>query len=456
MNTYLLEFSTLLGLFGLCYLIFLRGISNYGLQRHYMLGSIFVSILLPLLPNLFQNDLLVYSVVLPEVNIIGYGATAADNNVLPGVGTDWLFYGLVLMGLISLVFALRFIYALFQIAQIMIGSPSEKTEGFTILRSASAETPFSFFNYIIIPDNLAMDKAALQIIIDHERLHISFNHSVEKILMELFKVLVWWHPVTWMYKKELDLIHEYQVDDAMIQNMESSLYKQTLLELILPSHNLRIVNPISSNIKKRIQKMNQQKIKNGPVRSIALIAIIAIGTLFIHSCQEVSNDEIIQTNNVSLDNPEQNTYEITSVDTFTTFDYDTYEETIQIAESKQTVYITPDKMPLFPGCDLSMEYSKLEECSTQKLLEFIYNNVYYPEESRKAGVEGMVVVKFVVGDKGWIFNLEFLKSPDPLLEEAVRKVLQKMNKHITWIPGESKGEEVNVQYTLPVKFKLEG
>lgn len=459
MIAYLFEFSTLLALFGLCYLLFLRRTSNYKLQRHYMQGSIFISLFFPLVPDLFLNELLVYSVVLPEVNIIAYGIGKVNDSVIPGAGFDWQFLGIVLFALVTLVFALRFIYALLQIGQIIVRAKADKSEGYTLLKSQQIKSPFSFFKYVIIPDNLAMAKEELQIIIDHELLHIRFNHSLEKLLLELFKVCCWWHPVAWLYKKEIELVHEYQVDDAMTQNIKPITYKKILLQLVLQPQNLKLVNPISSNIKKRILKMNQKKNINGPLRFIGLSMMAILGSLFIHSCQH--EDSAVQAkeniNKKTVTTPAQNDpYEITTVDTITTFDYDTYEETVEIMESKQLVHITPSRMPFFPGCDEELNYEDLKTCSDQKLLRYIYTNLIYPSESREAGVEGMVVVKFVVSQYGMVYNKEYLRSPDNHLQQAVDDMLVKMNKDHTWIPGEQDGKKVNVQYTLPVKFKLEG
>jgi len=459
MIAYLFEFSTLLALFGLCYLLFLKRTSNYKLQRHYLLGSIFISLFLPLVPDLFHNELLVYSIVLPEVNIIAYGIGKVNDSVTPGGRLDWQFVGIVLFALVTLVFALRFIYALLQIAKIIFQAKADKSEGYTLLKSQQIKSPFSFFKYVIIPDNLAMAKEELQIIIDHELLHIRFNHSLEKILLELFKVCFWWHPVAWLYKKEIELIHEYQVDDAMTQDMEHSIYKKILLQLVLHPQDLRLVNPISSNIKKRLSNMNQKKNSNGPFRFIGLFMLIAIGSLFIHSCQQEDNaDQVIeQTNVTKVKTPAQSDpYELTTIDTFVMFDSDTLEETVEIGESKQMVYITPEKMPLFPGCDSTLPYEELRECSNQKMLEYIYTNLIYPQKSRINGIEGMVVVRFVVSEHGFVYNKDYLRSPDNHLQKAVDNMLIKMNKDHDWIPGEQDGKKVNVQYTLPVKFKLEG
>jgi len=219
-----------------------------------------------------------------------------------------------------------------------------------------------------------------------------------------------------------------------------------------------MINPISSNIKKRLLMMNQKKIKNSPLRFICLFVALAFGSLFIHSCQQEENNQaaVKQVNTIDAQVPsQQDPYQITRVDTFITFNADTYEETLQIAESKVDVFVTPEKMPMLPGCDESLSYEDKLECSNSILLRFIYTNLLYPEGARKGGVEGMVLVKFIIDEEGYLHSKEFVKSPHYLLDNAVDRVLDKMSKELVWIPGQQNGKNVSVQYTLPVKFKLE-
>ncbi len=458
MIAFLFEFSTLLALFGLGYLLLKSSTSSYKIQRWYIKASIFLSVVFPLIPEFASNEILIYSLVLPEtlIQANGIGEIGEQLSVQKTISLeDFLFYLIIS---ITLFFTVRFLYSLYVIARIISKAKVDQREEITLLRSSETETPFSFLKYVVLPDNICSDPETVATVIQHEKLHVRYNHSIEKIFIELFKVLVWWHPVSWMYSKEIELLHEFQVDEAMTSSMEFRNYKKILLQLIIDPQGPRMINPFSSNIKKRLLKMNQEKIKNSPLRFAFLFCILCFGSLFIHSCQqEDSETNVIEKVN-TIDakvTSQQDPYEITRVDTFTIFDYDSANETVKITESKDQVFIKPSKMPLFPGCDPSLSGDELQNCSNEKLLKYIYNNLTYPEVSRNNGVEGMVLVRFVVDKEGWVFNKEFLRSPDIHLQNAVDKMLTKMNADYTWIPGEHNGKKVNVQYTLPVKFKLE-
>ncbi len=107
-----------------------------------------------------------------------------------------------------------------------------------------------------------------------------------------------------------------------------------------------------------------------------------------------------------------------------------------------------DDMPLWPGTDDI-------QSSNQKMLEYIYQEVTYPEAAKKAKVEGMVIVSFVVYADGTVSQLELKRDPGTGLGVEGMRVATKMARDITgWTPGMENGVAVNTQYHLPIKFKL--
>lgn len=99
-----------------------------------------------------------------------------------------------------------------------------------------------------------------------------------------------------------------------------------------------------------------------------------------------------------------------------------------------------EEMPEFPG--------GMGEC-----LKFLAKNVKYPMESQQAGVQGKVIVQFVVEKDGSIANPKVVRNLDPNLDGEAIRVISIMPK---WKPGMQKGQPVRVKYTVPVTFKLDG
>ncbi len=111
-----------------------------------------------------------------------------------------------------------------------------------------------------------------------------------------------------------------------------------------------------------------------------------------------------------------------------------------------------ENMPRFPGCeDKEMLKKDKEFCAQKSMLAFIYKNIKYPKIARENGIEGTVVVQFIVGKDGEISKLKVVKEIGGGCGDEAVRVLKKMP---TWIPGSQQGRKVKVQYNIPVKYRL--
>ncbi len=86
-----------------------------------------------------------------------------------------------------------------------------------------------------------------------------------------------------------------------------------------------------------------------------------------------------------------------------------------------------------------------------EMMGFVSKNLQYPAEAKEAGVQGAVVVQFVVDKTGKITSPKVLKGLSPECDAEVLRVVSLMPQ---WKPGMQDGEAVNVKYTLPIMFKL--
>jgi len=115
-----------------------------------------------------------------------------------------------------------------------------------------------------------------------------------------------------------------------------------------------------------------------------------------------------------------------------------------------------EQMPRFPGCeDMDGSNKEKESCSQKALFQYIAGNLKYPSIARTNGIEGLVVVRFIVSKTGKITDLKILSDIGAGCGKAALEVVESMNElPDSWTPGKQRGRPVNVQYTLPVKFKL--
>ena len=121
------------------------------------------------------------------------------------------------------------------------------------------------------------------------------------------------------------------------------------------------------------------------------------------------------------------------------------------------VFKVVEQMPRFPGCENeSLSERERKQCAQQKLLEFIYENIRYPETAKSQNISGMVVVKFVVDHEGRVQDPEIVRDiGGGCGEEALRVVKLMQDKDIRWVSGKHQGQNVSVQFNLPVKFQFE-
>ncbi len=110
-----------------------------------------------------------------------------------------------------------------------------------------------------------------------------------------------------------------------------------------------------------------------------------------------------------------------------------------------------EDMPRFAGCENVHKKEERDQCSQQKLLEFIYSNIKYPQLAKETRIEGVVVVQFVVEKDGSITDVKVVRDIGGGCGEEAMRVVKMMPK---WIPGKQRGRPVRVLFNLPIRFQL--
>ncbi len=124
-----------------------------------------------------------------------------------------------------------------------------------------------------------------------------------------------------------------------------------------------------------------------------------------------------------------------------------------VEEVTDEIFVVVEDKPVFEGCEGIENKGERDKCTSDKLLKFIYDKIKYPQMAIVNGIEGMVVVRFVVEKDGSVTGAEILREiGGGCGQEALRVV----NLMPLWTPGKQRGRPVRVQYNLPVKFKMGG
>ena len=110
----------------------------------------------------------------------------------------------------------------------------------------------------------------------------------------------------------------------------------------------------------------------------------------------------------------------------------------EVVEEEQ-IFQVVEEMPSFPGGDA--------EC-----MRFFNKNIKYPTIAQENGIQGRVILQFVVNKDGSIVDVVVARSVDPYLDKEAVRVVNMMPK---WKPGKQRGKPVRVKFTLPVTFRLQ-
>jgi len=113
------------------------------------------------------------------------------------------------------------------------------------------------------------------------------------------------------------------------------------------------------------------------------------------------------------------------------------------------------EMTRFPACeDQSIAVEELKSCADKEMLRYIYSNIKYPAIARENGVQGTVVIEFVVTPQGRIRSAKIARDPGAQTGNSAMDIIANMDRSYTWKPAMVDGKAVAVLYKLPVKYKL--
>ena len=199
--------------------------------------------------------------------------------------------------------------------------------------------------------------------------------------------------------------------------------------------------------------MNQQKSKKAGILKYALIVPLALVLILSSNAETLVNktkDVLSQKEAVSEELSGSAKTEIVSpmIDLITNEVKDAHtaidslpQNSKQVIEKSDNdrIYTVVEKMPQFPGGE-------------KELMNFIGTNLRYPVVAQQNGIQGKIIVRFIVTISGKVENAEVVRGIDPTIDKEGLRVV---NSLPDWIPGEQNEKKVAVYYTLPINFKLD-
>ena len=505
---YDLKVAVLIAVFYMFYRLMLARETFHRVNRIVLLATAVASFVLPLCVITTHQ-----TVVMPMPTIdVELGATVIDDET-PQMPLWQKF--LPILYIIGMVATLaNTLWSVFRITSLIKHSEQHPQDDGTIIcvTGNAALAPFSWMHYIVMnrSDYEIRDAA----ILTHERGHIRLHHSCDLILVDLLTAFQWFNPAMWMLRSDLRAIHEYEADGAVLsQGINARQYQYLLITKAGGIGGYSLANGIThSALKNRIHMMLHTKSpRRSLLKLLALLPIVGVtlalnaetvtdyvynndepqkqvpvkkgrkastikagnGTILQVVEQEKADDRVEPAAGLKVIQTDPNKKPIYIVDgvrmnekqakaispdeiesisilkdkaAIDVYGQDAKDGVVVITLKKKVtgevsdVFDVVETMPQFPG-------------GAPKLFEYLSQNIRYPKEAMDANKQGRVIVTFVVRKDGSISDARVVKSVDPSLDAEGLRVISTMPN---WTPGTQGGKAVNVKYTVPITFRLDG
>ena len=428
------------GLFILIYHLFVRNTNTYNWNRFYLLTTMILSLFLPLIdvsgwftiekPVILYNSMIKIDQAITVVPFHQVQNTFSISDFL--IAGYWVIVGLLLI---------RFIWG-FSCIVAMITNHNYEKRGRLKYYQIQRKTTFSFFNHIFIQPEY-WDAPVNDYIIQHEQAHVNNMHSLDKILTELVLVFGWFNPFYYIFRRDLQLVHECQADNDVIKSgCDKMTYHQILLNQINGNFTYRLSNQFSySLITSRFKMISNDKQSRYTRFRILLAIPTTLILLILFSFTDLKNTASILKNNVlkpviqsvgivmepAKHNRVSKPQEVQIV-----------AEKTAPPVNKETPLLIVEQNPEFPGGYAAMQ-------------NFLRDKIQYPLVAQEAGITGTVFVSFVVSKTGKISNTRILRGIGQACDDESIRVVNEMP---AWLPGMQNGNAVPVIFQIPIKFQL--
>ena len=410
---YVIKSAMALALLYTCIIPLLEKETFHRLNRILILGCLIMSFAIPLVhftggtnPTV---DMVRQTVQLPEVLING---DASEQSIWSWADIMICIYiiGVVAIFFMTVVQTVRLTKQLRQCEHIT------DNRGNTIVLTDCATSPFCLFHYIVMSrDDYANNRS---FILTHEQEHIRLGHCIDLIILQVATIIQWVNPFVWLIGKNLKAIHEFEVDEAVLnKGIDATQYQKFLVIKAVGNRLQPFANNLNKeSLKRRIIMMNQKKSNRWMM--LKALFIIPVATLAVS----------VFANGTDVSNMAKETTPTAAALSTTN---------MQTQKSDKKIFRVVEEMPKFKGGDA-------------KLMELLMMNMKYPESAIKAKQQGRAIVGFVVRKDGTVSDVYIEKSTgyDVLDNEAMR-VVKSMP---AWEPGKQKGKPVNVKYFVPITF----
>ena len=355
----------------------------------------------------------------------------------------WPLVLLVVYGVGVLFFLLRNGWSLFRLGQLLRGTQREDIRRYVadaprvlLLVHEQDIAPFSWMRCVVIArKDLEEDGRPILL---HELAHIRLRHSWDLLLADLCCFLQWFNPAAWLLKQELQAVHEYEADEAVLcAGVNAREYQLLLIKKAVGTRLYSMANSLNhSKLKKRITMM--QRRKSNPWARAKLLYVLPLAAVAVAA---FARPEVSGVSNQLSDAKVTDLAAVVKAESEKSAVVQMPQDTSVVSKQKDSsaVYDMVTEAPEFPG-------------GSKAMMEYLKTNMRYPQIAKENGIQGRVILQFVVDETGKVRDPKILRGVDPALDLEAIRLVEAMPQ---WTPGKQDGKAVAVRYTVPVSFKLD-
>ncbi|MGP1623160.1 TonB family protein [Bacteroides heparinolyticus] len=448
---YILKSSVCLAAFYLFYRLLMARETFHRFNRFALLGILLLSCLLPLIEVNVKQETEVRQTMLTleQLLMMADAESSATVGAVEEATVTWVQMALLAYLSGILFFAFRNACSLMRLLMLLKSGSRQhvdcylpgRREHVALIVHDKEVAPFSWMKYIVI-SRKDLEENGREILI-HELAHIRNRHSLDLLVADVCVFFQWFNPASWLMKQELQNIHEYEADEAVIEEgVDAKQYQLLLIKKAVGTRLYSMANSFNhSKLKKRITMMLKEKsspwacLKYLYVLPVAAVAVTAFARPEVS--EKVEEISAVKVNDLAAI---VETKVAESVGDTTKPAGVTYVPVEVNEKLKGTPVLTVvEQMPAYPG-------------GMAALMEYFKENMRYPASAKERGLQGRVTVQFVVDKDGSIKEPKVIRSIDQELDEEALRLVKSMSK---WESGRQNGEPVAVKFAVPVPFKLD-
>lgn len=270
---YLIDSQICIIILYLLYYTLLDGRITHRSARAYLLTLVPLGLTIPLIKLPLLPAIQASGSVVP----LSYDYVPTESAVMaPMASTEHISLVLLIYLTVVLIMVLGLVVGAVKITLLMRKSPMERVEGLRVIFTPQKITAYSVFNYIFVNKALRSN-SLLHEILAHEECHIRFRHTIDLLFMSTLRALFWFNPAVWHTSSLLRQVHEYQVDEKV---MDRGFSKKHYVELLILSEagiSPEFGSPFSYALtKRRLSMLSGQRIVNSRKRLLLTVPVVML------------------------------------------------------------------------------------------------------------------------------------------------------------------------------------